>query len=41
MTNSNLALKVKKPDVVLEFVNNLDLAKKSDIIIFLNFTYFD
>lgn len=40
LTNVNLVLKVKKPHTKLGFSNNLDLAKKLSLIIFLNLANF-
>ncbi len=40
MANVNLALEIKKFDLKLDSVNNLDLAKKLDFTVFLNLAYF-
>lgn len=40
LANTNLALEIKKPDLIFSFTNNLNIIKKSGFIIFLNLADF-
>lgn len=40
MVNASLILEVIKYNVMISFINDLNLAKKSDLIVFLNLTNF-